>query len=244
MLLNSIENKEKILQEFLQIAAFEGWNKESLLQALDKCKIGREFCPIIFENDILDLTEFYINSQNQKFCDEISKIKDFHQDKIRNKIRLCLYKRFEIEAQNKLALQRMVNFYQNPKNFLQFEIGARPLLYGLKNCYQIADLMWKTINDSSTDFNYYTKRITLGKIILRSLQSFLQDESNNLEKTKNFIDLEIEKVMKFEKFKGRVKQVSKKVKDGFGHFILDENGLIKSPKDLIKDLPFIRLFKK
>jgi ubiquinone biosynthesis protein COQ9 len=243
MLLDSIETKEKILQEFLQIASFEGWNKESLLQALDKCQISRDFCNLVFENDILDLTEFYIISQNQNAQKLVAQIDNFKAEKIRSKIRLSLYARFEVEKDNKIALQRLVNFYLNYKNLLSFKTGPRPLFYALRDCYKIADSIWVGINDQSTDFNFYTKRLTLSKIILRSLFVFVKDEDSDFQKTKNFIDAEIEKVMKFEKLKSQVKKISNKAQENFCQFILDEKGSIKSPKELIKKLPFIRLIK-
>jgi ubiquinone biosynthesis protein COQ9 len=240
MLLDSKENKEAILSEFLKIASFEGWNKESLLKALDQQGIERNCCNLIFENDILDLTTLYITSYNEK---SLELLKNLKEEKIRNKIRFCLYARFEIEKNNKLALQRLSNFYLNPKNLLSINLGIRPAAHALKDCYKIADFIWKTINDSSTDFNFYTKRLTLSKIIFRSFGVFIKDEDKNFQKTKDFIDAEIEKVMKFEKFKSQAKNFSGKVRKTFCQFILDEKGSLKSPKKLIKNLPFIRLFK-
>lgn len=240
MLIDSSENKEKILQHFLEIAAFEGWNKESLLKALEANNIKAEYCNLIFE-DLLDLNNFYIDLYNQK---ALAKIENFNGKKIRDKIRELLYARFEVEKNNKLALQRLRNFYLNPKNLLSIETGPRPLFYALKDCYKIADFMWSEIGDSSTDFNFYTKRATLAKIILRSFFVFLKDDSENLEKTKNFIDLEIEKVMRFEKLKNKVKQISNKGKETICQFIFDEKGSVKPVKELVGSLPFIRLFKK
>ena len=54
--------------------------------------------------------------------------------------------------------------------------------------------IWFGINDKSTDFNFYTKRLTLAKIILRTLFVFVKDESADLMATKKFIDLQIEKL--------------------------------------------------
>ena len=240
MLLNSQKNKEKILTEFLKIAAFEGWSKESLLKTLDQLNIDKASCNLIFENDILDLTAFYIDFYNKK---SLELLPNLENEKIRNKIKFCLYARFEVEKDNKLALQRLSNFYLNPKNFLSLNLGPRAIIYALKDCYKIADFIWKTINDSSTDFNFYTKRLTLGKIIFRSFGKFLKDDDLDLQNTKNFIDSEIEKVMKFEKLKSQAKKISGKARESFCQFILNEKGSPKSPKEIIKNLPFIRLIK-
>jgi ubiquinone biosynthesis protein COQ9 len=236
VLLDSFETREKILQEFLKICPFDGWTRESLLKAVFKAGIEEKFSNLIFENGLLDLAEFYIEYQNQKVVEKISEIPNFHSEKIRLKIRQALYARFEVEKNNQITLQRLINFYINPKNFASFEIGARPMINGLKSCYSVADSIWKSINDQSTDFNFYTKRLTLSKIILRSLLVFIKDESHDFIKTKNFIDAQIEKVMKFEK---RKLQVKKLLEHGF----LNEEGQIKTPKEFIKDLPFFRLIK-
>jgi hypothetical protein len=114
--------------------------------------------------------------------------------------------------------------------------GAKPALQGIKSCYKIADFIWYELNDQSTDFNFYTKRMTLSKIILRSSLVFVKDESQNFNKTKNFVDSQIAKVMKFEKCKIQVKKF---VSEAF----LDQNGVLKSPTKIVKSLPFFRLIK-
>jgi len=244
VILDSKETKEKILAEFLKLCAFDGWNDNALSQAISNCGIDEKFSSLIFENGCLDLIEFYIEHQNQKAAAEILKIENFHQQKIRDKISLALYARFMVEENNKIALQRLINFYLDPKNFIKLEIGAKPMIKGLKSCYKVSDFIWKSINDQSTDFNFYTKRLTLAKIILRSLPVFIKDVSQNSSQTKNFIDSEIEKVMKFEKFKARVKKFSGSGKKIFSEFFCDEKGAPKSPKEIIKNLPFFRLLKK
>lgn len=236
MLLDSTETKEKILHEFLKICAFEGWTNDALLQATTNCGISEKFANIIFENGCLEIAQFYIDSQNKKLSQKISEINDFHAQKIRDKIRLSLYIRFEIEKENRLVLQRLINFYLNPKNLTSFEMGPKPMLQGMKSCYKISDFIWKEINDQSTDFNFYTKRLTLAKIILRSLLVFIKDDKEGFAKTKNFIDSQIAKVMKFEKRKAQAKKF-------FTATFANESGSLKSPREVIRNLPFFRLIK-
>jgi ubiquinone biosynthesis protein COQ9 len=227
VLIDSIETKEKILSEFLKICPFEGWTHEALIKAAANCGIGENFLPLIFENELLDLADFYLESYNKKSAEIFAKMS---AHKIRDKIRFSLYARFEVEKENKIALQRLINFYLDPKNFTSIKTGVRPAIKGLQACYKIADFIWKNIDDQSTDFNYYTKRATLGKIIFRATSVFLKDENVN-----KFIDEEIEKVMRFEKIKSRVKKT-------FCEFVFDEKGSVRSPREVIKNLPFFRLF--
>jgi ubiquinone biosynthesis protein COQ9 len=243
MIFDSIETKQKILSQFLELVEFDSWSEETLKKAIRNSNIDDKFQNLIFENGCLDLIKFYIDQQNIKSSQLIEKIPDFKNLKIRDKIKKSLYSRFEVELENKIALQRLVNFYLDPNNFLSIKYGPKPLLQSLKSCYKIADFIWYNIGDKSTDFNFYTKRITLSKIILCSLFVFLRDDNSEFERTKRFIDIQIEKVMNFEKRKAKIKDMSSKVKSGFLEFILDENGLPKSPKKILKNLPFIRLFK-
>ncbi len=236
MLIDSSETKEKILTEFLKICTFDGWNKTTLENAVTNYGIQKNFTDIIFEKGCLEVAEFYIDSGNKKAAEIIAAIADFHSQKIRHKIRLMLYARFEVEKGNQIAVQRLINFYLDPKNFITTELGIRPALQSLRNCYKISDFIWKEINDQSTDFNFYTKRLTLSKIVLRSLKVFTQDDSENLAKTKNFIDSEIEKVMKFEQRKVQIKKI-------VSHTFINEKGTLKTPQEFIKDLPFFRLIK-
>jgi rpsU-divergently transcribed protein len=50
----------------------------------------------------------------------------------------------------------------------------------------------------STDFNFYSKRITLAKVITRCFLFYVNDESDNSLKTQNFIDSQINKIITFE----------------------------------------------
>ena len=156
MLIDSIENKEKILAEFLQICQFEGWNNLALEKALSNCGISHNSLLLIFENGLLDLADFYLESYNRR---SLQILQSLEGQKIRDKIRFSLYARFEAEKNNKIAIQRLINFYLDPKNFTDLNRGPKPVIKGLSACYKIADFIWKNINDQSTDFNYYTKRI-------------------------------------------------------------------------------------
>ena len=245
MIFDSQETRKKVLTEFLIIVDFDGWNEDSLSKAIKNCDIDEKFKNLIFEEGCLDLAKFYIEEQNLKSARIIAETSDFSQKKIRPKIRdqirKFLYARFEVEKNNKIILQRLVNFYLNPKNFTSIKYGPKPLLNSFKSCYKIADFIWCEIGDNSTDFNFYTKRATLAKIILRSLFIFLKDDSNDFEKTKKFIDFEIEKVMKFEKYKFQAKKAGAKVKEAISEFCLNKDGSAKPVKEIFKNLPFIRL---
>ncbi len=247
MLIDSLKNKQKILKSFLEIAAVSGWNEKSLQQSMREVKIDEKYLPLIFPNTIIDITDFYIKNGNKILADKIFSFQDFEQQKIRDKIRFCLYERFEIEIDNKKALQSLAKLYLDPKNIIFFSRSSNTVIQPLKISLNISDTMWSLLKDKSTDFNYYTKRLVLSKIILRIFPVFLNDDDIELRKTKKLIDAEIEKVMKFEKLKYKTKNIITDVTASVQDFVLNEEGEIKDPgqiiKNLPKNLPFVRLFK-
>jgi ubiquinone biosynthesis protein COQ9 len=72
---------------------------------------------------------------------------------------------------------------------------------GLKTGWRTADLMWRMAGDTSTDFNHYTKRMTLGAVYGSTLVTWLDDQSEGWADTAAFLDRRIDNVMQFEKWK-------------------------------------------
>ncbi|MAZ80601.1 MAG: COQ9 family protein [Rickettsiales bacterium] len=243
-MIDSDKNKQKILKNFIKIAEISGWNDKSLKKACLLSDIDPDNLIFIFPDSVLDVAQLYLDNGNNLLIKEIAKIKDFNKKKIRDKIRLCLYKRFEIEIANRQILINLSNFYQDPKNLTNFENGLRPAMQSITFSFIIADLIWSILDDQSSDFNYYTKRLILAKIIVRSFFIFIKDDMKDIAKTKSFIDLQIEKVMKFEKFKFKSKEVAQSILESVQDCINNEDGSLKNIDKLIKDLPFIRLLKK
>ena len=71
----------------------------------------------------------------------------------------------------------------------------------LRISWRTADLMWRIAGDTSTDFNHYTKRMTLGAVYGSTLLAWLDDQSEGWSDTAAFLDRRIDDVMKFEKLK-------------------------------------------
>ena len=69
--------------------------------------------------------------------------------------------------------------------------------------WRSADLMWRIAGDTSTDFNHYTKRMTLGAVYASTLLVWLDDQSEGWSDTAAFLDRRIDDVMRFEKAKAQ-----------------------------------------
>jgi ubiquinone biosynthesis protein COQ9 len=111
--------------------------------------------------------------------------------KIREKIRALVWHRLEIMGPAREAVRRALAILAMPQNV--------PL--ALRAGWRSADLMWRIAGDTSTDFNYYTKRMTLGAVYGSTLLVWLDDQSEGWSETAVFLDRRIDDVMRFEKFK-------------------------------------------
>ena len=111
--------------------------------------------------------------------------------KIREKIRSLVWHRLETMGPAREAVRRGLAILAMPQNV--------PL--ALRIAWRTADLMWRIAGDTSTDFNHYTKRMTLGAVYASTLLAWLDDQSEGWADTAAFLDRRIDDVMKFEKFK-------------------------------------------
>ena len=111
--------------------------------------------------------------------------------KIREKIRVLVWRRLEIMGPAREAVRRGLAILAMPQNI--------PL--ALRISWRTADLMWRIAGDTSTDFNHYTKRMTLGAVYASTLLAWLDDQSEGWMETAAFLDRRIDDVMKFEKWK-------------------------------------------
>ena len=113
--------------------------------------------------------------------------------KIREKIRSLVWRRLEIMGPAREAVRRALAILAMPQNV--------PL--ALRVSWRSADVMWRIAGDTSTDFNHYTKRMTLVAVYGSTLLVWLDDQSEGWADTAAFLDRRIDDVMKFEKFKAQ-----------------------------------------
>jgi ubiquinone biosynthesis protein COQ9 len=111
--------------------------------------------------------------------------------KIRDKIRSLVWRRLEIMAPAREAVRRALAILAMPQNL--------PL--ALRISWRTVDRMWRIAGDTSTDFNHYTKRMTLGGVYASTLLVWLDDQSEGWSETAGFLDRRIDDVMKIEKLK-------------------------------------------
>lgn len=67
--------------------------------------------------------------------------------------------------------------------------------------WRAADAMWRLAGDTATDFNHYSKRMTLSAVYVSTIAAFINDGSEDHAETRAFLARRIGDVMRFEKWK-------------------------------------------
>jgi ubiquinone biosynthesis protein COQ9 len=172
-------------------AVFDGWTKAAVDAAAGQLGIDPVQARLAMPKTQAGMIDVYIQEVDRALeayftPERLSSLK------IREKIRALVWRRLEIMGPAREAVRRALAILAMPQNVpLALRIGWRT-----------ADLMWRIAGDTSTDFNHYTKRMTLGAVYGSTLLVWLDDQSDGWTETAAFLDRRIDDVMRFEKFKG------------------------------------------
>lgn len=191
-----------LLQAALPHVPFDGWSDRVLTLAAQDLELDSGIETLAFPGGIGDMIDLLARQQDQKMVEACPE-DTLNNLKIREKITHLVRTRIEAEQEIREAARRAVTYLALPINSV----------LGLKILYRTVDLMWKSIHDPSTDFNFYTKRMTLSAVYSTSLLYWLNDESENYADTWAFLDRRINNVMQFEKTKAQAKNITAKFPD-------------------------------
>lgn len=200
------ELREPLLRAALTHVPFEGWCDKILTLSAQDLNLDPGLARLAFPGGVVDMIDLLSEQQDQKMllrCNDDT-LRDL---KIREKITLLVRTRIEAEQDIREAARNAVTFMALPTNSV----------CGLKTLYRTVDLMWKAIHDSSTDFNYYSKRLTLSAVYSSTFLYWLNDESEDYAETWAFLDRRIANVMQIEKTKAQVRSMTDKLPDIWGN---------------------------
>ena len=171
-------------------AVFDGWAKAAVDSAAQQLGVDPVQARLAMPKKQADMIDLYVQEVDRALQAWFTP-KRLAGMKIREKIRSLVWHRLEIMGPAREAVRRALAILAMPQNL--------PL--GLRISWRTADQMWRIAGDTSTDFNHYTKRMTLGAIYASTLLVWLDDQSEGWTETAAFLDRRIDNVMQFEKFK-------------------------------------------
>lgn len=170
----------------------KGLNKNSLENISKRYGLNINEIELLFPEGNIDLIKFtfeQLNKELEEYCKKI----DLIRLPVHKRIKKVLLSKISLMNKNKLFYRSIfLNLLIPKKNF------------SLSNqLYNSVDQIWFIAGDSSTDFNFYTKRLILSGIYSRVILFFFNN--NNQEELENILDESLKRVSKIPEIKSKLK---------------------------------------
>jgi len=184
--------RDRLAEAMAGEAAFTGWSAVAFRAAAQQIGAGPD-AERLFPGGPVDVLAYLSERADQRTVAALEAA-GAEGLKIRERIKTAVRLRIEQTVGGKESVRRGLALLALPFN--------GPL--ALRLLYRTVDAIWYAAGDTSTDFNFYTKRATLAGVFSSTLLYWLNDRSEGNESTWSFLDRRIDDVMRFEKWKAEV----------------------------------------
>lgn len=173
-------------------AAFDGWGREALAAAARDMDVPLSVARLAFTGpaDMADASIEYADHAMEAALAPL----DVPAMKVRERIRLAVATRLEQAEPYREAVRRAAHILAQPQNAVR----------AAKTLWRTVDSIWRATGDTSTDYNFYTKRAILSAVYSATLLYWLNDNSEGRTATFAFLDRRIAGIMAFERAKAKV----------------------------------------
>jgi ubiquinone biosynthesis protein COQ9 len=190
--------KAAVVDAALAQIPFDGFTDTVLNDAAAKAGVDSRAIPRLFPDGPLSLVEAMSEASDRDMETRLAKAK-LGSMKIRERIAAAVKTRLDILRPHKEAARRAAAFLTLPPHAAK----------GVTLLYRTVDAMWRAAGDTSTDFNFYTKRAILAGVYSATLMRWFTDDSADEAETNAFLARRIDDVMRFEKLKAQIRERAK-----------------------------------
>jgi ubiquinone biosynthesis protein COQ9 len=187
--------QQQIIGAALPNVVFDGWSMETLRAAAKSLGMSDLEADRAFANGIIEALNVWTAQTNQNLADTLASHYNLESMKIRDRIATGVMVKLRSQQAHKEAVRRALTIYAMPWHAAD----------GMKSLYDTLDVMWRAAGDTSTDWNFYSKRMLLAKVYMSTLSVWLGDESDDQRETEAFLHRRIEDVMRIQKAKFKLK---------------------------------------
>ncbi|MFK7840130.1 MAG: COQ9 family protein [Bdellovibrionales bacterium] len=181
--------KDAILKACLPNVVFDGWTWEMVCKTTEDIGYSVNIARGVFPEKMVSVLDHFADWADRSMLAAMQD-NDPQSMRVRDRIHHAVMTRLEILEPYKDAVGQSSHFWMLPSR------KAR----ALKITWRTADVIWGWAGDQSTDYNRYTKRGLLSGVIASTMVFWIRDKSDDLDKSKAFLDRRIENVMQLGKF--------------------------------------------
>ncbi len=191
--MNDIDITAKMLNAAAMHVPFDGWSEATFAAAAKDAEVDLSVARAAFPRGAVDLALAFHAAGDAAM---VAKLEEADLSAMRYSERVAFAVRTRLEViEDKEMVRRGMTLFSLP----HYAGDGAQALWGT------ADLIWKTLGDTSKDVNWYTKRATLSGVYGATVLYWLGDESEGHENTWSFLDRRIEDVMRIEKIKAKAR---------------------------------------
>jgi ubiquinone biosynthesis protein COQ9 len=196
--------RKAILRAALTHVPFDGWTEKAIDAGIRDAGQPDALSKLAFPGGPSDMAEYYLAFADARMEAALD-AEALAAMRVRERIAYAIRLRMTQAAAERAAIAELMAYLALPGHQ---GLAARCL-------YRTVDAIWRALGDTSTDFNFYSKRAILAAVVGATVLYWLHDESEGQADTRAFLDRRIEDVMAFEKAKGRAKELFDKLPDPF-----------------------------
>ncbi len=187
------ETRDQLIAAALAHVPFDGWTGRALRAGAADLGLEPALAANAFPGGPAELLDAFSAEIDRRMLAELE-ARDLKAMKHRQRIATALRTRLELLAPHREAVRRGLSFLALPRN----------AALGVKCLYRSVDAIWHGAGDTSTDYNFYTKRLLLAGVYSATLLFWLNDESEGRAETWAFLDRRLAEVIKLGGGLGRV----------------------------------------
>jgi ubiquinone biosynthesis protein COQ9 len=177
--------RRTILAAVLPYVPFDGWSEKSLRRAAEDVGLDPAMVKLAFPGGVAGVIAFWSGEADRAMAAAFAE-QDGDEMRFRERITYLVRTRIGVVGDHREAVRRALASLAQPRH------GG----IGLRCLYRSVDEMWYAAGDQATDFNFYTKRLTLAGVYSSTLLFWLDDASDDNVATWAFLDRRIAGVMR------------------------------------------------
>lgn len=186
----SKEAKNIIFHKTLPFVGIQGWNQQAVCEGLKEAGFSAGDYYRFYDGDLNKGVELYFSWVDEEMLAHLEHL-DLKSLSVKERIKSALMFRFHFLSPYKQGVKKILEYVKHP---LRLHVGMRAH-------YQTLNHIWYAAGDQSTDFNFYTKRLSLSAVYMSALKRWLEDESQDSEKLSAFLDARFHNVKQIGDFR-------------------------------------------
>lgn len=178
----------RLLLAVLAQVPFEGWTDKALRLGARAAGLSETTAQKIFP-DVAAVVAAQHSWANEQMLLRIAGEKLYERMRVRDKVAYAVRVRLEALTPHREAQRRLALWYALPQHAPQ----------AVRHLAALCDTIWKAAGDTSTDHNFYTKRMLLAYVVKSTTLFWLNDDSPGATASWSFLDRRVAEVLQLGK---------------------------------------------